>query len=126
VRFDDELRSAAEKLRPFGQKWIDDLGRSFFSLNEDRAYLPKILDRLISEARAESKQQDEEEWARRFRNTADGEIIMPESLAVLRRAEASGYTVETDSRNNTIMVGKGTSRSFLRSNYEIQRFGDYL
>jgi len=40
VRFDEELREAAEKLLPFGPEWVDKLGEAFFALNEDRKYLP--------------------------------------------------------------------------------------
>ena len=42
LRFDDEIRAAAEKLRPFGDTWVAKLGQAYFALNEDRKYLAKI------------------------------------------------------------------------------------
>jgi hypothetical protein len=45
------------------------LGDAFFALNEDRSYLPKIVERLRSEAKSEA----ERKWERKFSRTARGE-----------------------------------------------------
>jgi hypothetical protein len=50
VRFDDEIRAAAETLFPYGAIWVDKLGEAFFALNEDRKHLPNIVAQLIKEA----------------------------------------------------------------------------
>jgi hypothetical protein len=47
-----ETATAAETLRPYGQRWVDGLGRAYFTLNEDRKYLPNIVQRLLAEARS--------------------------------------------------------------------------
>ena len=31
--------TAAEELRPFGDCWVDELGKAYFALNEHREYL---------------------------------------------------------------------------------------
>jgi hypothetical protein len=51
LRYDDEIRGAAEKLRPFGDLWVDQLAKAYFDLNEDRRYLPNIVARLMEEAK---------------------------------------------------------------------------
>lgn len=50
LRYDPEIAPIAELLRPFGEKWVWILGRDYFALQEDRSYLPHILDRLMDEA----------------------------------------------------------------------------
>src|SRR5438552_1390085 len=36
IRFDDEIRAAAEKLRPFGDTWVNQMGQAYLALDEDR------------------------------------------------------------------------------------------
>jgi hypothetical protein len=130
VKYDDEIRAAAERLRPFGDTWVSKLGQDFFALNEDRKYLPNIVTRLMAEAKLAQEEEQrkrereqEERLTRMFRLTADGKPCSEESLSILRKALALGYKLEV-LRDRTITVsvpGKGTS--YLRSNHEIQRFG---
>jgi hypothetical protein len=87
LRFDDEIRTAAEQLRPFGDTWVYKLGQAYFTLNEDRKYLPNIVRELIAEAEAEAEQDQEPHFdAFFFRRTADGKRCTDESLAILREA----------------------------------------
>jgi hypothetical protein len=58
IRYDDELRAAAEELRSFGEAWVNELGRAYFALNEDRSYLPNIVTQLRREA--ERKREEAE------------------------------------------------------------------
>lgn len=53
VRFDPDISAAADKLRPYGTKWVDELGCGYFALNEDRRYLPQIVSKLQDEAEQE-------------------------------------------------------------------------
>lgn len=39
IRFDPEISAAVAKLRPYGEKWIDEYRRNYFALDEDRSYL---------------------------------------------------------------------------------------
>jgi len=50
VRYDSEIRDAAETLAPYGSVWIDKMGAAFFALKEDRKYLLEIVAGLVSEA----------------------------------------------------------------------------
>jgi hypothetical protein len=50
IRYDDEIRAAAEALFPYGTASVDKLGEAFFALNEDRRYLPNIVAQLTKEA----------------------------------------------------------------------------
>jgi hypothetical protein len=132
LRYDDEIRAAAEKLRPFGDSWVNKLGQAYFALNEDRQYLPNIVSRLIEEAERDKAQLIEETerdeaqcWTIPFRQTADGNRCTEESLSILRAAEAQGYTlgVEKDKTFTVTKSGKGTT--YLRSNSDIQRFWQF-
>lgn len=51
IRYDEELRSAAETVRVYGSKWEDELAEDYLRIN-DRTYLPKIVERIVSEAQA--------------------------------------------------------------------------
>lgn len=125
VRFDAEIREAAEQLYPYGSFWVNELGRAFMALEEDRRYLPAIVDRLRQEAKFQSATAEEERWLDRFRTTADGQLCSEEALAILRNAEALGYALHVD--EHTITATKsGASVSYLRSNADIIRFGKYL
>jgi Superinfection immunity protein len=107
TRYDPEIRAAVEELRPFGVAWVDKLGRDFFALNEDKSYLPKIIEKLKEEAQ-QAPVFDREEWNGQFRRTADGELCSEESLRVLHTAKVSGYTLSTQ-RDGTFVLKKGTS-----------------
>jgi hypothetical protein len=97
LRFDSDISAAAEKVRPLGERWLDELGHAYFALNEDKDYLPNIVDRLTDEA----KRDKEDHWANAFRYTFDGNLCTAESLSILREAQAQGYTLEV-AQNKTI------------------------
>jgi hypothetical protein len=121
VRFDDEIRGAAETLMPFGSDWVDRLGEAFFALKEDRSYLQTIVDRLKKDAEFEAARR----WLDQFSQLADGEICTKESLAVLLEAENRGFTLSRE-RDGSIALSKNSTRSFLRSNADIQRYSKFI
>jgi len=43
VKYDEEIRTAAERIRPFGQKWEDELADAYLRIN-DKAYLKAIAE----------------------------------------------------------------------------------
>jgi hypothetical protein len=117
VIYDDDIRAAVEKLRPYGERWVSRLGRDFFSLNEDKGRLPTIVDHLLQEA-------EREKWKVRFRQTADGHPCTDDALNILRSAEAEGYTLGIE-QNGTFTASKAGT-IYMRSNSDIQRLGRYL
>jgi len=121
VEYNDEIRSAAEKLSPYGAEWVQRLGEAFFALKEDRSYLGNIVERLLNEA----KQKAANEWKTLFVRTANGEFTSKESLAVLLEAQERGYKLGTQGRG-AFTASKDSSTSILYSNDDIQRFGQIL
>jgi hypothetical protein len=117
VRYDEEIRAAAEKLSPFGAEWVNRLGDAFFTLNEDRIYLANIVERLRSEARSEAERR----WKQRFSRTAQDESVTQDSLAILSEAEEKGYEVRV-AISGVVIVTKGTLNLRLYSNSDIKRF----
>lgn len=121
VKYDDEVRAAAEELEPFGPEWVTRAGNAFSALNEDRSYLPNIVERLRNEARLEA----DGKWKKQFLRTADGELSTQESLSILSEARETGYSVGVES-GGVIAVSSGSSTSYLYSNSDIKRFGQIL
>lgn len=120
VRYDDEVRAAAEELKPFGPEWVTRLGDAFLALKEDRSYLPNIVERLRNEAELEA----DNKWKRQFSRTASGEPFTQESLAILSEARGKGYSVGVESGGVITVSKDGTS--YLYSNSDVQRFGQIL
>lgn len=50
-KYDDEIRAAAETLRPFGPWYVERLGAEYLAVG-DKAYLPRILAAVRAEAEA--------------------------------------------------------------------------
>jgi hypothetical protein len=124
-RYDDDIRAAVDQLAPFGEHWVIELARAYFALNESREYLPNIVARLLEEARLqkalECEQAEMQRWEP-YRQTADGELCSEDCLDVLRRAEASGFTLSIERSGTFIVTKPGLGTSYLRSNYDIQQF----
>jgi hypothetical protein len=49
VKYDDDVASAEKTIRPLGQKWVDELARSYLALG-DKSYLPKIVETIEERA----------------------------------------------------------------------------
>jgi len=124
-RYDDDIREATEKLRPFGEHWVNELARAYFALNEDRDYLPNIVSRLLAEAEVHQRQTETQRWATVWRRTADGELCTEESRSILRQAEAHGFSLSIEDNNTFVVTKQGFGTTYLRSNYEIRRFGEF-
>src|SRR5207253_389342 len=56
LKYDEDIASAAEKVRPLDEKWIDELARAYLVLN-DKQYLPNIVQKIISDAQSEQSQR---------------------------------------------------------------------
>jgi hypothetical protein len=119
VRYDADVAAAADRLRPFGEKWLEELGRSYFALNEDKQYLPTIVGRLSEEAAAERAAT----WVAKYQRVFNG-ALSTSSLDILREAEKAGYRVEVE--GNAIAISKDTGRSFLYSEEDVQRHRRFL
>ena len=126
VKYDNELAAAAEQLRPFGDKWVVKLGRDYFTLNEDKQYLPNMVRTLVGEARREAAEEEEERHRRaRTLQLYDGSTCTESSRRILRTAEAHGYIVRVDPVTRTIEAEKN-GIFYLRSNSDIQDFAQVL
>jgi len=86
VRFDEDIRASADRLAPFGQRWVDELAAAYMAIG-DKSYLPKIETRLRAEAEEEKARLDAEAEAARERaaKRAEADRIRSEQLA--REAE---------------------------------------
>jgi hypothetical protein len=118
VRYDADIAAAADQLRPSGEKWLEELNKAYFALNEDRQYLSAIVLRLSEEAAAEKAAL----WAAKF-DRAFSEALSPSSLDILRRAEKAGYHLEV--QGNVIVLSKNSAQSFLYSEADLQRYGRF-
>jgi hypothetical protein len=120
ARFDNEVRAAVEQLRPFGESLVYQLAQAYFALNEDKQYLPKIVQALIEEAERKEAQR----WGDRFRITSNGEVCTDTSLNILREAEVRGWALGVE-RNRTFTATKRDITSYLCSNSDIEQFGRF-
>jgi hypothetical protein len=53
VRYDPEISRIAEALRPYGQKYTDELASAYLALN-DKAYLPMIIKKILESAKQDA------------------------------------------------------------------------
>jgi hypothetical protein len=56
LKYDPELAIVADKLRPLGQKWVDEFAAAYLAINE-KSYLPSIISKIIADARKEDERQ---------------------------------------------------------------------
>jgi hypothetical protein len=54
IKYDEQIAAIAEKLKPLGQKWVDEFARAYLELN-DKSYLPNIVWKIIADARKEQE-----------------------------------------------------------------------
>jgi hypothetical protein len=120
VRYDAEVVAAADQLRPFGEKWVEELGRSYFALNEDKRYLPNIIARLLEDAAAERAAN----FGADLRRAMNGRLSAS-SLEILREAQNAGYRLEVEGRT-IALCHQNTMRSFLYDEEDVQSFGRSL
>ena len=68
IQYDKDISELAQRLKPLGQKWIDEAASSFLALN-DKAYLPEIEKKIVAAAKTEdeSRQQQLERAAEQRR-----------------------------------------------------------
>lgn len=59
LKYDPEIAIVTDKLRPLGQKWLDEFAASYLAIN-DKNYLPSIVQKLIRDARSEYERN---QWA---------------------------------------------------------------
>lgn len=66
VQYDKDIALMAEKLRPLGQKWLDEFASSYLVLN-DKRYLPDIEQKITAAAKFEAEESErlKEQWRAR-------------------------------------------------------------
>ena len=91
LRYDDDIAAVAKKLRPLGDKAVDEFAHAYLALN-DKSYLPSIVKKIIVDARAEAERNEVERgafvvaqgsyrsrnWKRYSNNVVEGEIASGE------------------------------------------------
>jgi hypothetical protein len=56
IKYDQDIAMLAAKLRPLGDKWVEELARAYLVLN-DKQYLPGIVKKIIEDAKNENEQR---------------------------------------------------------------------
>ena len=72
LQYDTDIASVADRIRPLGQKWLDEFGSAFLALN-DKAYLSQIEDKIIAAAKAEAAQAMRDQAAAQEKLLADAQ-----------------------------------------------------
>jgi hypothetical protein len=53
LKYDDDIARVAARIRPLGERWVDELAHAYLALN-DKQYLKRIEERIFADARAEA------------------------------------------------------------------------
>lgn len=59
LKYDSDIALIADKIRPFGKKWLNEFASSYFALN-DKQYLPEIERKILDAARKEAEEKEQE------------------------------------------------------------------
>jgi len=57
IQYDDEIAAVAERLRPLGQRWLDEFASSYLALN-DKQYLSSIEQKVLAAANVEADENE--------------------------------------------------------------------
>jgi len=118
VKYDDEISLIAEKLKPLGQKWVDEFASSYLALN-DKKYLPSLIHKIIASAKKEADLPP--------LPPLEGQQNLPfvltqKSINILQQAKTNGYEVELSAKEKCV-VARLKGLWLLGSNQEIDNFG---
>ncbi len=84
LQYDKDISAVAEKLKPLGEKWVDELASSYLALN-DKTYLPEIERKIVVAARAEAEDNERQRIYREEQQKAS--LQAQERLAEARRKQ---------------------------------------
>lgn len=84
LKYDNDIASIADKIRPFGQKWLDEFASSYLALN-DKQYLPEIEHKITAAA---TREKEEKEQAALAAAKAEAERI--EQIRILAEKQKKG------------------------------------
>ncbi|MDG4554859.1 MAG: hypothetical protein P9E24_11560 [Candidatus Competibacter sp.] len=79
LKYDNDIAAIANKIQPFGQKWLDEFALSYFALN-DKQYLPEIERKILDSARKEAEENKQKAIAKA---EAEAEAEKKEQLRIL-------------------------------------------
>ena len=82
VRHDDTLAMVVEKLQPLGPQWIDYVASEYLLIG-DKAYLPKIVESALKQARAEFERKENERKENERREHEEKSAVQPKQNAIL-------------------------------------------
>jgi hypothetical protein len=123
LKYDGDLRSAAEKIRPYGTIYEDELAEAYLNIN-DKGYLETITNNILKTARESPqlnsdvavdvptpKQEDRgivTDFSRIAQWTiANGEVLTIGSMDTVRKAATLGCIVEYYPGQNVILTVDG-------------------
>ena len=84
VEFDPELARVEAILRPYGQKYVDQLATAYLILN-DKNKLPEIIKKIVEAAKGDAVEAKaaEERWEKRFSDPAFVERFSQEKIELI-------------------------------------------
>lgn len=136
LQVDNEIAQAADKLRPFGERYVDELAETFMTLN-DKSYLPAIVLKIADKAQLDIKEKEAQqaklslelattaERKRTFAQAARGEIATNggiDNVTGKRVASVSIYEGEAKNWVGALKVVFGDGDIELRESAEKRMF----
>lgn len=126
LRYDSDIVLIADKIRPYGQKWLNEFASSYLVLN-DKKYLSDIEQKIISSAKKEIEHKEQQEIAfakeeaerREQIRICDEErreqILKEKERRTQIQRERTKFWQEWFSRNKKIIIISGFSIIFIAS-----------
>ena len=92
LKYDRDIALIADKLRPLGQKWMDEFASSYLALN-DKQYLLEIENKIIVAARKEAEEKEQNAIA-----VAKAEAQRKEQLRIRTEQQKKAYEEQQKAR----------------------------
>lgn len=125
-----EVEPVVKKLADFAARFINKEGYSFEEVGGAMAFVSGEMAKRMEKnnflgiglLRKELKVRRDQYRREQFSQTANGERCTEESINILLQAESHGFTLTVE-RDRTFALAKEGGTDYLRSNFDIQRFG---
>jgi hypothetical protein len=121
VRYDPKIAAIADKLRPLGQRWVDEFARAYLALN-DKQYLPNIVSQLLADARTEHAREQEEQRSAQFRSEQanaqrkrDNKVAVAIAVVVLAIAVVGAFLLNRQQEGVTAGTSEPQAPASLRA-----------
>jgi hypothetical protein len=108
VEFDPELARVEAILRPYGQKYVDQLATAYLILN-DRNKLPEIIKKIVEAAKRDATEAKDAKHEARS--------IPPGFVQVEHKKLSAGQVIFDPVDGEGVVIGPGRNRYFVRARY---------